>query len=250
MYLGLRPIAKPDEDSLLQCALALSEKHQQLRGVNMGYKSQKRSIEEVERLRQSCFEVGYLAVTSLSIPISTKIHRLMRHIGDQIIQFGSLRHGETDENETMHKTTKSVYAATNKKLSLMGKQLVQVRPISQAFPHSVGNGFNQHYIEEILNGSNSQEFQAGYRTKFAEEIVNNKENEDFAKLSERASSLLQNTACENVTATLEGYRHEHFNITIWSRLSSYRLLCKFPWIDLGEIDILTPSIHEIKSKIQ
>eukprot|EP00171_Calliarthron_tuberculosum_P009554 IDg9554t1 len=96
----LQPDVHPDDDMVLQAALSMNYIQSLLR--------------------------------SLGIPISTKMHRLMRHTGQLIRMFGCARRGDTDQKEVLHKSTKTAYAGTNNHTDTVAKQLLNVRSISDA----------------------------------------------------------------------------------------------------------------------
>ncbi len=151
--MGLQPSTNPDDDTLLQAALLLNEVQIHLRGVNLPRSSRVRTSQQIEDLKNLCFDAGVTLSQSVSVPISTKFHRTMRHIGDHLHLFGCSRLGESEENEAMHKPTKQSYNATNKKADIIGPQLLAVRPIAQADPKSYsihGNDFEGEYISSVL----------------------------------------------------------------------------------------------------
>ena len=53
----------------------------------------------------------------------------MHHAVDHILMNGCTRRGDTDKNEALHKTTKSSYMTTNKKLIELGQQVLKIRTV-------------------------------------------------------------------------------------------------------------------------
>eukprot|EP00171_Calliarthron_tuberculosum_P010077 IDg10077t1 len=156
--LGLQPNVQPDDDMVLQAALAMNRVQTLLRGVNKNSKAMFKSEVDILEIEHYAFRTGLYLSQSLGIPISTKLHRLMRHTGQHMRMFGCARRGDTDTNEVMHKTTKSAYAGTNHKANIIAKQLLTVRTASEAdvdgmdvpTDNTNGTSFSSIFVSSIL----------------------------------------------------------------------------------------------------
>lgn len=115
--MGLHVDSTPDEDPLVQAALLLDRVQREVGGINKPASSAFRSLREIKALQELCFDAGKLVAESLGIRANTKLHRIMRHVEDHLTNFGCLRKGATDDNETMHKSTKVAYHSSNHHLS-------------------------------------------------------------------------------------------------------------------------------------
>lgn len=107
----------PDDDDLLKAALLIDSVQSELDGINKGPKAGLRSFRDVKELQSLCFKAGKKFAETLDVPINTKLHRTMRHVKDHILNFGCLRKGATDSNESIHKKTKLAYRAFNHHLA-------------------------------------------------------------------------------------------------------------------------------------
>lgn len=82
---------------------------------------------EIGKIQDIAFEAGITLAQSLFITISTKIHRIMHHVTDHILDHGCTRRGSTDVCEMKYTTIKASYAATNKQSARLGTQLIIVQ---------------------------------------------------------------------------------------------------------------------------
>lgn len=105
-FMGVTQNTDPDEDLLLQVALLWDLVQGELCGVNKRPGSARRTLEEVDKLRSIWFDAGKSTAAVLGGNDSTKLHRVMRYMRNHIVDFGCVRKGATDENETLHKYTK------------------------------------------------------------------------------------------------------------------------------------------------
>eukprot|EP00171_Calliarthron_tuberculosum_P001347 IDg1347t1 len=128
--LGLQPEAKPNDDVLLRAALLVDKFQYEWRGINQPWSTRKRTDERIKKIQEIAFEAGLVTSQALSLRINTKLHRIMRHAVDHLKSYGCSRRGDTDENECLHKTTKSAYHATNKRIVQVADQLLTVRSIA------------------------------------------------------------------------------------------------------------------------
>eukprot|EP00171_Calliarthron_tuberculosum_P006956 IDg6956t1 len=69
---------------------------------------------------------------AMQLNITTKLHRLMYHTGDHLRSFRCTRRGDSDEKETLHRSTKARYDATNRRLHQIASKLIAVRSIADA----------------------------------------------------------------------------------------------------------------------
>eukprot|EP00171_Calliarthron_tuberculosum_P021954 IDg21954t1 len=89
--LGLQPEGTPDKDVLLQSALALDRFQSLLKGINMRTSNAKRTTEDISKIQRFAFDSCLWLSHALAIPISTKLHRSMRHMADALFMFGCSR---------------------------------------------------------------------------------------------------------------------------------------------------------------
>eukprot|EP00171_Calliarthron_tuberculosum_P002728 IDg2728t1 len=78
--MGLHPEAIPDEDLLLQSALAMDRFQTLIRSINMSEDAGDRSENEIGRIQSIAFGSCLWLSKALRLPISTKLHRVMRHV--------------------------------------------------------------------------------------------------------------------------------------------------------------------------
>lgn len=138
-------------------------KHVQImpRKVNKGLGYDKRTEADILELERYASCISFYLSHSLGILFSTKLHRLMRHAGPHIRLFGCARRSDTDMNEFIYKTSKAAYHATNRKSSILAKQILTVRTIADE---------ESDYQEQVMdNVWNEQDF----RSTFVENILLN-----------------------------------------------------------------------------
>lgn len=85
----------------------------QLDALNASYDASERTEDDVKSFQTPCFDTGLRHANVLKLKINTKLHRIMRHMGDHLMEFGCCRCGDTDYNEHLHKIRKAGYVATN-----------------------------------------------------------------------------------------------------------------------------------------
>lgn len=123
--IGLNDKIDPDCDQLVQVALELDYIHSQLLGTNKDYDDMHRSGEWIIDLQKRCFVLGKLAVQLFGCNVTTKIHRVMRHLDSHLKSFGLIRWGASDTNERKHKSVKKAYRRTNRQQDTLGVQLLR-----------------------------------------------------------------------------------------------------------------------------
>eukprot|EP00171_Calliarthron_tuberculosum_P023381 IDg23381t1 len=175
-FMGLQPRTRPDNDMILQAALGVNEVQIQFRGINLPSRACKRTENDIIQLESLCFKTGLYISKSLAIPVNTKLHRLMRHVGLHIRQFGCLRRGETDANETRHKTTKQCYTSTNKRFDQLSKQIITIRSIAE-IPL-------QQYLSNDDFGVDNSGLVPSYDTSLHEKIEMEHQSNDNDQLSQ------------------------------------------------------------------
>ncbi|KAI0557494.1 hypothetical protein FGB62_294g06 [Gracilaria domingensis] len=125
--MGISKSTKPDEDRLVQVFLKLDWFHRQLIGANVGPHRSKRTLKDIQKIGKLGYEVGKEVTVLLDSSVTTKNHRTMFHISNHLFDYGCVRKGSTDANETLHKLTKAGYNATNKHLLNLAPQLLKAR---------------------------------------------------------------------------------------------------------------------------
>ena len=127
VLMGLDMSMCPDEDPLVQAALAASYVQSELLSVNKPPLCENFTSSQIKQLQKDCFELGKLVQRAVGGSVNTKLHRVMRHVGRQIENYGNMRIGFSDKNETLHKSTKAAFKATNKRRRSVTPQLLQAR---------------------------------------------------------------------------------------------------------------------------
>lgn len=122
--LGLNSKVSPDNDPLVQAALELDFIHSELLGTNAPVQAMHCSQSWIQQLQSRAFALGVQFVELFDISISTKLHRVMRHLESHLTSFGMLRWGANDGNEKLHKLLKAAYLFSNKKPKELAVQLV------------------------------------------------------------------------------------------------------------------------------
>eukprot|EP00171_Calliarthron_tuberculosum_P022899 IDg22899t1 len=128
--LGLQPLTNPDLDLLLQIALALDHFNYLIREINQHDDRGHRTEEYIDNIQNTAFNACLWLSKSLVIPISAKLHRLMRHVQNHFFQFRCAKRGDSDTSETKHKETKSTIEASNHRLPQIATQILSVRTIA------------------------------------------------------------------------------------------------------------------------
>lgn len=123
--LGLNTKLTPDCDPLFQAVLELNDIHCKLLGVNEDLYSMHRTEVWIHKLQQQFFNLGTTLTQLFHRPVNTKLHRVMRHIEDHLLSFGTLRWGATDKNETQHKHLTLDYRSTNRRPDSLAVQLLK-----------------------------------------------------------------------------------------------------------------------------
>eukprot|EP00171_Calliarthron_tuberculosum_P005590 IDg5590t1 len=120
-----------------------------LRGVNMSSVSAYRTAVDVNRIQRVAFESCLWLSQSLAAPISTKLHRSMRHVADALFKFRCSRRGDSNDNETLHKDTKCSIPASNRKIEQMASKFVLNRSIANVITE--GTNALQSTTNEVQN---------------------------------------------------------------------------------------------------
>lgn len=114
----------PDEDDLLQCALNLDKVNQFLCSAN-NISVRHLTIAKINEWQEFIFDFGRQMSMTFDKDVTTKLHRLMRHVKDQLSMHGCIRRSSTEENEHEHIKHKKAYRLTNKHLDSIGVQLLR-----------------------------------------------------------------------------------------------------------------------------
>eukprot|EP00171_Calliarthron_tuberculosum_P003409 IDg3409t1 len=239
--LGLQPGASPDHDVLLQSALALDRFQTVLRGVNMCSSSARRTATEINAIQHVAFHACLWLAHALAVPISTKLHRSMRHVSDALFMFGCSRRGDSDSNETLHKATKNSISASNRKLEQIASQVLLNRSIASFIANqrtinfdmdSSENGIGtDHELEDDLHSTLSSESWSS-----EEEITPHQETHTMnsGNESDNLIQMLQDTvssaSVDTVNNLVGRLRHIINNNTIWTPINRVRFATTLTWI--------------------
>lgn len=128
--IALQLLTTPDNDLLLQAALAVNDFRIRLRGVNMFENDKACSDQSVNKLQEVAFRKGLYMYNTLITPINTKAHRLMSHIRHHVFRNGEERILNSDRKEAMHKETKQAYGSTNNQSIQLAPKLLSARTIA------------------------------------------------------------------------------------------------------------------------
>lgn len=110
----------PDEDNLLHCAFMLDKVNKLLCDpISMNEK-------QLDSLQSTLFDFGSTFAAVFRVDISTKLHRLMRHVKHHIVHLGCLRRCSSEENEESYKQFKSIVENTNRHMHYLASQLLNV----------------------------------------------------------------------------------------------------------------------------
>lgn len=85
------------------------------------------------------FDFGRQMSTTFNMDVTTKIHRLIGHVTDQLVMHGCIRRCSTEENKHENKKHKKAYRLTNTHLESIGVQLFR------AHVHTDVSGFQQRF---------------------------------------------------------------------------------------------------------
>ena len=104
--MGVNPTTDPDDYELIQSALQLNDLYNRMAGINKNRFDQYRTVEDITSLEQDALRLGKLLMRTFDLKNSTKLHRIMYHVGNHFRDFGDFINGNTAENEMIHKDTK------------------------------------------------------------------------------------------------------------------------------------------------
>lgn len=110
----------PDDDELLQCAFLLSTVN------NFLCNPIELTEEDIDKWQSYLFDFGSQFASVFKVDISTKLHRVMRHFKNHLINLGCLRRGSSEENEMRHKDFKAIVENTNHHLDSLSTQLLNI----------------------------------------------------------------------------------------------------------------------------
>lgn len=132
---GLQPEISPDEDGLLEAAFFVDYLERERHGVNYAEGMSMRDSEDVECSKDWFFRAGLTVARGLDVGVNTKLHGVKHHMGEYLFDFGCIRRGETDANETQHLEIKQSYLATNHEILTSNRQLIKIRTLAEATSH-------------------------------------------------------------------------------------------------------------------
>ena len=232
--MGLNQSVDPDQDELLEAAMCLSKVQVELNLINKPSSSLHRTAANIDMLQKEGFKLGILYQSATGNNVSTKLHRIMRHIQNQLYNFGCTRIGYTDENEQMHKVTKKGYRSTDHKRLKLAPQLLQSR-ICVEMANESPDQFSPSETQLLLS----------QRTAFR-----NEDEENTCKISGEQNceevpteelfpgpilrKMQQIVNCERDPMRLENgllqMRHPTTMSLLWTKIKSKKILRKLSWL--------------------
>lgn len=108
----------PDTDPIIQSSLQLDVVYHFLCDYN-GL-----STSAIDVWQQLLFRFGAQLVDKLKLDVSTKLHRLMRHLHHQLIDYGCVFRASSKGNESLNKLFKVAYAHNKLHIYKIGSQLL------------------------------------------------------------------------------------------------------------------------------
>lgn len=225
--MGIPTKTDPDDDPLVQLLLMTDKMQQLLLGIIHAPSHAHKSEIQINELGALCFEVGKLAANYLQTFVTTKLHRIMRHTSDHFFDYGCIRKGSTDQNETLHKYTKKAYRSTNKHLTSIAPQLLKSRVVIE-----------QERVEKQNNADSTQaQIQLLLtRTPLVKEIQENSMTTGgrFIGDGDHLRSLLEEargsqSAPDDVETKIIHFLHPSSNLNVWFAVKSARFKACIPW---------------------
>ena len=126
----------PDNDMVLQCLLKLNRVYYEICGWSVPLTTEQWSEEHLVSIQERCFSIGVQISSIFQLPVNTKLHRFMRHVKTHFMDFGDVFTTSTEENERMHKESKSVYHCTNKRPAELAAQILKRRMNYAEYEHT------------------------------------------------------------------------------------------------------------------
>lgn len=80
----------PEDDAILQICLLANRVNTLLSGINMPYEETICTPNKIDQIQPLCLKLGQSVALAFNINVTTKLHRMMRHVKDQMDDFGSL----------------------------------------------------------------------------------------------------------------------------------------------------------------
>ena len=74
----------------------------ELKGVSKSSEEMKWTERNIERIKVLCHKTFSRFSRVFEVPINKKMHLLMYHVKDQVVNYGSIALGDASENETLH----------------------------------------------------------------------------------------------------------------------------------------------------
>ena len=97
-----------------------------MKDANKPSKKMKWAESRIEEVQALCQEAFSKFTKVFGVPINTKMHRIMNHVKDQVMNYGSIALGDASENETLHVGLKKCFSATNRQKNALPQQLLRV----------------------------------------------------------------------------------------------------------------------------
>lgn len=233
VFLALQPNTKPDDDKLLQSALILNNIQIIWRGINQRSEQANLTLEEIRSLQHNCHQVCSSICECLDMRISTKYHRLMWHITDYVTTFGYRRRGDTDANESLHRSAKRAYKATNKKLNQLATQILSSRNPSQISYDTNTLGSPEGNIAELLVNQSSVQNETVHRYEIEE--PNETTVARYNAITYSLLQLLRGQAVESISNILLSQKIGSAHRSFWKQLKSFKFNSVIPWLTEEEI---------------
>lgn len=108
----------PDEDPLVQCALALDVINH-IVCYNFHW-----ILQKIEHWQSYMFQFGVQMAQVFEVDVITKLNRLMPDIHRHLVHLSCISYSSSEENDMTHKEFKTLYNSTNKHLDAIDSQLL------------------------------------------------------------------------------------------------------------------------------
>ena len=229
--MGMNTAVDPDKDNLLEAALLASEVQVALNGINVYPVRTQRTAGEIRRIQDICFRLSRKLHEATGLNISTKIHRIMRHVQNQMFSFGSTRVGYTDQNEYMHKTTQKAYRSTDHERLKIAPQLLQSR-VRLSVEENDLESRNPGEAQLLLLQGGGQQSVIGEQSAHDnddERASTTTPQEMKAFLEEMESFVSSMKDPKTVSTKIERMKHPTSMRPLWKSLKSTKIPRKLHW---------------------
>ena len=234
--MGIPHDVPPDEDVFVTLLIDMDLLQRRLLGVNESPDTGRRTLADIQNIARLGFKIAHDLVLLLDCQVNTKIHRLMHHLFDHLVNFGCFRKGATDDNETMHKTTKKGYSCTNKKLVGIAPQLLSARVSLevQENKNDLNSPFSVAQTKLLLTRNPLACLQTEFDLHDLREDFETVQEELVAgtpisiMMARKVQGGLSPSATEAVINKIE---HPSTNQKVWNQKKSVRFAARFEWDD-------------------